>query len=320
MSTLGFETELAPADVTEAAKLVGQVGPEPFIEALDAGADVVLGGRSIDEAPFAAIPLDHGHDPGVTYHVSKILECGAMASEPRNGSDCLVGTLHDDAFTVVPTNPDRRCTEQSVAAHTLYEKADPYSLYLPSGEVDVRNAEFEQRTERRVRVTGSAYRPAEGDTVLVEGVRKVGYRTITPAGVRGEEATRRIDDIVDDALETVRELADVAESAYEVSVRRYGLDAVPVTPAESGEPGGELGVVIDVVADDQETANTVCRLSRSTLLHHSFEGRLAVSGNLAIPYAPAEIEIGPTYEFSVHHLLDPVDQADVYDLRTEVVG
>ena len=54
----------------------------------------------------------------------------------------------------------------------------------------------------------------------------------------------------------------------------------------------ELGIVIDVVADSQENANTVCSVTRSTLLHHGYEGRIATAGNLAFPYSPSDIQVG----------------------------
>lgn len=318
VETIDYDVDLTHEDIDAAEKLVAQVGPEPYIEALESGTDVVLGGRSIDVAPFVAIPLDAGFDPGLTYHMAKILECGAMASEPQSGSDCLVGTITHDAFTVEPTNPGRRCTEQSVAAHTLYEKADPYTLSLPTGKVDLTDCEFEQTSRREVRVRGSEFEASDTYSVLVEGVTKVGYRSITPAGIRGSEATSRIDEIVNGVVETVTEMVDVNQDCYELTVRQYGRNGVPVTPVDPLDAGRELGIIIDVVGETQEIANTVCGMARSTMLHHSFEGRIAISGNIAIPYSPADIEVGPTYEFSIHHLLNRVNPTDVYTLKQGV--
>lgn len=320
VNTLDYPTNLSTRDVDSAERIVGQVGPEPYMNALKDGADVILGGRSIDESPFAALPLIEGFDEGLTFHMAKILECGAMASEPRSGSDCLVGTISDGYFEVEPTNPERQCTEQSVAAHTLYEKADPYTLHLPSGEVDVSTCSFEQVTDRRVRVTGSKYEPADDYSVLVEGVERRGFRTITPAGIRGMEATSKIEEIVEGVSATVSELVDVEDDTYTLDIRCYGKDGVPLSSVEPLPPHGELGILIDVVGETQEVANTVCGVARSTMLHHSFEGRLAVSGNLAIPYSPADISLGPNYEFSIHHLLENVTPAELYDLRTEVIA
>jgi hypothetical protein len=43
-----------------------------------------------------------------------------------------------------------------VAAHTLYEKTNPYLLPGPGGVLSLEKATFEQETDRIVRVRGSA--------------------------------------------------------------------------------------------------------------------------------------------------------------------
>jgi hypothetical protein len=319
ISVLDYQRDITPTDIENAKKIVAQIGPEPYVKSLEQGAEVVIGGRSIDEAPFAAFPLSNGMDEGLTFHMAKILECGAMASEPRSGSDCLIGTLTDSSFEVEPSNPQRRCTTQSVSAHTLYEKADPHTIYLPSGQVDTTGSTFEQISGRRVRVTDSEYTASNDCSVLLEGVEKEGYRTITIAGMRGTEATSQIDEIVSGVTQTVHGTVEISQDQYDLTVRQYGRDAVPLTESEPTATSSELGLIIDVVGDTQEIANTICSMARSEMLHHSFEGRLAVSGNLAIPYSPADIEIGAVYGFSIHHLLEDVAQDTIYSIQTEEI-
>ena len=43
--------------VDRAARIVAQMGAEPFMAALDAGAEVILAGRSSDTSIYAAVPL-----------------------------------------------------------------------------------------------------------------------------------------------------------------------------------------------------------------------------------------------------------------------
>ena len=50
------------------------MGPEPIIEALRGGAQVVIAGRACDDAVIAAYPLLHGADPALALHMGKILE------------------------------------------------------------------------------------------------------------------------------------------------------------------------------------------------------------------------------------------------------
>ena len=95
------------------------MGVEPIQEALKAGAQIVVTGRSSDTSIFAALPLLVGYDPAVVWHMAKILECGAAAVAVRTAPDSMMAVLHEDSFEVFPLREDYRCTPQSVASHTL---------------------------------------------------------------------------------------------------------------------------------------------------------------------------------------------------------
>ena len=56
---------LTEADISESTYLVAQMGMEPFINALDNGADVILAGRSYDPAVFAAYAVWKGYPTGL---------------------------------------------------------------------------------------------------------------------------------------------------------------------------------------------------------------------------------------------------------------
>ena len=70
----------------------------------------------------------------------------------------------------------------------------------------------------------------------------------------------------------------------------------------NGGKESSLGVVIDIVGNTQEIADTVCALVRSRMLHCDYEGRKSTAGNLAFPFSPSDIHVGAVYEFSVFHL------------------
>lgn len=57
----------------------------------------------------------------------------------------------------------------------------------------------------------------------------------------------------------------------------------------------ELGIIIDVVAADQETANTICSFARSAMLHYGYKDRIATAGNLAFPYPPSDLKVDAVY-------------------------
>ena len=101
--------------------IVAQMGHEPIIRALDTGADIIMAGRAYDPSSFAAVCIRGGFDPGLAYHMGKVLECGALCAEPGTTKDCIMGTIYEDHFEVEALNPIRRCTVTTVAAHTFYE-------------------------------------------------------------------------------------------------------------------------------------------------------------------------------------------------------
>jgi Acyclic terpene utilisation family protein AtuA len=69
--------------IDRAERIVGMMGAEPYLRALDQGAEVVLAGRSSDTAIFADIPMRAGIPAGIAWHAAKILECGAASVEQR---------------------------------------------------------------------------------------------------------------------------------------------------------------------------------------------------------------------------------------------
>ena len=125
VSATTVEPSLTEKAIAESERLVAQLGIEPFIEALNRGAKLIIAGRSLDIAEFAAFPIWKGFPKGLSLHLGKILECGAIASEPGSGKDCLFGILRKDHFLVFPTNLERRCTKISIATHSLYEESNP---------------------------------------------------------------------------------------------------------------------------------------------------------------------------------------------------
>jgi len=307
-------------DVVESTYVVGQMGVEPLVRALDLGADVILAGRAYDPAVFAALPIRHGFDPGLALHLGKILECAAIAASPGSGSDCMLGVLRRDHFLVEPLTPNRACTVTSVAAHTLYEKTNPYRLPGPGGELDLTATTFTQATERTVRVSGSRFVPSDSYTIKIEAARKVGYRTVSIAGVRDPIFIAQVDEIVEAVrARVIDNFSHIPGDDYTLLFHLYGKNGVMGPLEPSGETGHELGIVIDAVAETQELANTVCAFARSTMLHYGYPGRISTAGNLAFPYSPSDYKAGEVYRFSLYHLLRvddprvlfPIDLVDV---------
>jgi len=296
------------ADILGSAAIVGQMGHEPFVQALSDGAQVILAGRAYDPSVFAALAIKKGYDEGLAIHLGKILECAAIAATPGSGSDCLLGYLGEDYFKVETLSPARNCTPLSVAAHTLYEKTDPYRLPGPGGMLDLTGTTFNQESENSVIVKGSKFVPSDGYFIKLEGAKRVGYRTVSIAASRDPIFISQIDDITKEVQERVKtNFANLDMGEYFLNFRLYGKNGVmSMFPgqAETDADPVELGIVIEAVADTQDAANTICAFARSTMLHFGYPGRKSTAGNLAFPFSPSDFKVGEVFAFSLYHLME----------------
>lgn len=318
----GKVTPLAPApqitedDVEATTRIVAQMGPEPFIKALNAGAQVIIAGRSYDPAVFACLAIKEGMDEGLATHLGKILECAAIAATPGSGSDCMIGYLREDSFELEPLSPQRKCTTLSVAAHTLYEKSNPTSLPGPGGVLDLTGTTFEQTKENSVTVRGTKFVPTANGAyyVKLEGAKKVGCRTVSFAATRDPIMIEKIDSIVHDVKEKVRSnFENFGIKDYFLDFKIYGKNGVMGIFKDMQElNSAELGIIIEAVAPTQELASTICSFARSTMLHFGYEGRKSTAGNLAFPFSPSDFKAGDVYVFSLYHLMETADPCEYF--------
>ena len=322
ISPLGPVPSLTVADISESTHIVAQMGVEPVVAALKEGAQIVVAGRCYDPAVFAAVPMMQGFSEALALHMGKILECAAIAAIPGSGSDCMLGTLDASGFVLEALNPDRRCTVTSVAAHTLYEKSDPRLLPGPGGVLDLTGCQFEQVDDHRVRVTGTQFAKSDQYTIKLEGAKPVGYRTISLAGIRSPDLIAQLDTVLESVKDQVfKNFGEIEAAEVKLLFRCYGRDGVmgELEPMRQAQPH-EIGLVIEVVANTQALADTVCSFARSTLLHIGYPGRQSTAGNLAFPYSPSDSSHGLVYEFSLYHLLAVDDPLTPFPRRMRQLG
>lgn len=309
--------ELSEKDIDESVRIVAQMGEEPFIEALNNGANVIIAGRAYDPSVFSALAIKNGFDKGLAIHMGKILECAAIAAVPGSGSDSMFGYLQKDCFILEPLSPLRKCTTLSVAAHTLYEKSNPYILPGPGGAINLHNTNFEQIDDNRVKVSGSRFEPTDEYFLKLEGVKRVGFRTISCAGVKDPIMISKIDEITASVTERVKNNFDnYGIKKFFLDFKVYGKNGVMGMFKDSGETAGnELLIIIEAVADTQEQADTICGFARSTLLHYGYEGRISTAGNLAFPFSPSDSKMGEVYEFNVYHLMKVESASSLFPIE-----
>lgn len=299
--------------------IVSQIGAEPFMDALRTGAQVVLAGRACDTAIYASPCLLRGYDPGLSFHMAKIMECGAMCATPVAAADVMQAWMEKDHFLLTPANPDRKCLVPGVAAHSMYEQADPRYLVEPDGTVDLTGCQFTQVSDRTVKVTGSRWIPAKQPTLKLEGTRLAGYRTISIAGIQDPYTIARIDQLFAGVQKFVAENTAGRYTAddYTLTLRKYGTPIPGTTPPAL--PECTLGIVLDAVARTQEIADEIMALARARMLHFDYPGRKSTAGNLAFPYSPSDIHLGAVYTFSIYHLMEVEDLRETARLVTETV-
>lgn len=301
---------------------VAMMGVEPIEEALRSGCDVILTGRASDTALFAALPHMRGADPGLTWHMAKTIECGAACAIPPSANG-LLACLRDDHFDVTTLADGSRLTPRSVAAHTLYENADPYHIVEPSGTLDTTDATYESIDDRTVRVRGARFVPADGHTNKLEGAELVGYQTVIIGGVRDQVVIQRLPDLVSFAKKYFADkILDVFGGSVDpddvdIDYRLYGEGAVLAAAEPEPLRPRELGVLITVTAPDQATAHAVATFVAHASSHLPIPEYDGLVSTLAYPYSPPETDRGPLYRFTLNHVVTGVTPTELFRIVTE---
>jgi hypothetical protein len=308
-------------EILASSHVVGMMGTEPIAAALRHRVDVVLAGRASDSALFAVVPLARGAHPGLAWHAAKTLECGAACAVVP-AADGMFATLRDDHFDIEPLDPSARCTPRSIAAHTLYENANPFLLPEPPGVVDTEHAQYRALDDRSVRVSGARFIPGEY-TIKLEGARLAGYQTVAMGGVRDPLIIRVLAALLPRAKEyfagRIAELFEtLSPSDVDISYRLYGLDGVMgvLEPLRRSATPHEVGVLITVTAPSQDIATKIATMVTHVSAHLPVPGYEGLVSTLAYPFSPPEIERGPAYRFTLNHVVVPDDPEEMF--RTQI--
>ena len=300
---------LTPETVAGCNHVVALMGVEPYIDAVQRGADIVLGGRTTDTAVLAAVPLMRGAAPGPAWHAAKVAECGSLcAVKPRGGGVLIrVGT---DAFEVEPLSLDNQCTPYTVSAHMLYENSDPFTLTEPGGVLDVTGARYEAVDLRITRVTGSRWttRPY---TMKLEGAGGDAFQTIMIIGVRDPKVLAALDTFEERLLAALHARIGIAIGAdageYDLSLRLYGWSGVTgQAPPQGTPPPVEVGAMLVVTAATQALATRIAKTCNPQFFHFAMEKGQELP-SYAYPFSPAEVERGQVYGFRLNHVVQTLD-------------
>jgi len=310
--------------IDRSAHVVGMCGAEPYIEALQNGADVVIAGRSSDTSIFAAMPVMKGFNPATVWHAAKILECGAACVVQRKYPDCNFAIVTDDHFIVEPPNPDYRCDPASVASHNLYENSTPYELVEPSGILNTVNARYEAISDRAVKVSGSTFKHAPRYTIKLEGAELAGYQSIVIGSVRDPIILRQFDSWMEGLIKAARDriravMGDAIDSQYRLDVRQFGRNAAMGALEPDMSIGHEVGVLFQVTAPTQKLATALAKSVSHIAVHYPVPEWTGLITSVAFPYSPAEIDKGASYRFNMNHVVEPDTPLEMFRIGYETV-
>lgn len=305
----------------EESTIVAMMGVEPIESLLADGCDVVLTGRTSDTALFAALPNMLGADPGLNWQAAKTVECGAACAIPPAAGGLLL-RIRADHFTVETLDPGSRLTPRSIAAHTLYENADPFRITEPAGVLDTRDSQYERVDDRTVRVTGGRFEAADEYSLKLEGAQLVGYQTVIVGGIRDEVVMKQLPELIEMAQSyfaaRIDDIFDGAVSNDDVDIdfRLYGTGAVALAPETLDHRPDEIGVLIIVTAPDQDTAHKIATFVAHVSSHLPIPEYDGLVTTIAYPFSPPEMDRGALYSFTLNHVVRPVQPHEL--VRTSI--
>lgn len=311
------------ADLTEEEldatdRIVAVAGAHPYMKLLEAGAEVIIGGRSSDAAVFAAAALHHGFDADHAYYLGKVLECASFCAEPYGGKETVMGEIRRDGVLVTAMHPDQRCTIASVAGHAMYERSNPYEEYFAGGRLDMSNCVYEQLSEKTTRITGSRFEPAARIRVKLEGAGKVGERFIGLCGIRDPYTIANLDRVIGWAREQVQ--ARFGDSGYELHYNVYGRDGVmgALEPQRDFQPQ-EVGVVVQGVAPTAEMAEELTLIGLRQMFYARLPDVKGTAGSVAFPLDEV-VQASPAYRWTLNHTIAVDDPLELFPTHLINVG
>ncbi|MEW6258185.1 MAG: acyclic terpene utilization AtuA family protein [Pseudomonadota bacterium] len=253
------------------------LGAEPIVEALDAGAQIVVTGRVADPSLFLA-PMMHSFGwradqnelLGAGNGIGHLMECGAQVTggyftdpgfkdvpEPWNFG-FPIAEVEADGSAVITKTPGSggMVTCATVKEQMLYEVHDPANYLTPDVVVDFTKSRLEQQGPDRVRVTGLTGKPRT-DTLKVSMGCTEGFIGEDMFFYAGPGALRRAQ-LAKTILEERFKIVKL--DAEEVRIDFLGLNAVhgAATPADAPEPY-EIAVRVAARTRTREEAAKVGR-------------------------------------------------------------
>lgn len=253
------------------------MGAEPIVQALKAGAEIVITGRVADPSLFVApLMYEFGWDAldheriGAGSGIGHLLECGAQVTggyfadpgfkdvpEPWNLAFPIAEVSSDGSAVITKVEPTGGAvTVRTVKEQLLYEVHDPANYLTPDVTVDFTQARLEEVAPNRIKVTGLTGKPRSATLKVsigcVEGfIGEDMFFYAGPGALRRAELAKRI-------LQERFKMVDL--QAQDIRIDFLGLNAIhgSATPTHAPEPY-EIAVRVAARAATREQALKVGR-------------------------------------------------------------
>ena len=161
-----------------------------IVEALGAGADIVITGRVSDNAPYVGALMNsfgwqhdaaHAERIGAAITVGHLAECAAGVTGGMSSRFAEMPAMGQVGFPIIEFSADAtavvtklpgtggRVDQFTVKEHLLYEIGDPANYIMPDGVADFTRLTVAEIGPDRVRLTGMTGKPPTGTLKLVIG-------------------------------------------------------------------------------------------------------------------------------------------------------
>ena len=124
--------ELTEEVLNETTNVTASMGIEQIVHALEEGADVIFSGQGLRRRCLGAYPIYKGFPKGISLHMGKAAECASLVCWPQMVKESIIATVTKEYFSIEPMHPAQRATPHSVAAHSMYERTNPFVQECPA--------------------------------------------------------------------------------------------------------------------------------------------------------------------------------------------
>ena len=306
--------------IEEMTNIVALAGAEQIQECINTGAEIILAGRTTDTAIISALPLMKGANPGSSWHGAKVAECGALCTtNPTSG--VVMVEFDKTGFTVEPMSKNASCTSETVAAHMLYENADPYILQEPGGYMDVTYSKYYNIDKKKVRVEGAKWHSSKQYSVKLEGAKIAGYQASLLVLLRDKnyvENVKKWTDKLSNFLKNeINERMGIDTSEYSIEFRHIGLNSTLGELEKNIRSPVEVGVLCLITSKNQ-ISTEIAKLINPFLLHFPLSSNEELP-TFAFPYSPVHSDRGCVYEFALNHILELDNPMDAFQIKISEV-